>query len=314
MRLAAATLAAGLLVASNSGVLGEELPPLPGAGATSVLTVEFGGETRTFAIYAPPELASPAPVVFSMHGAGSSWVEQVFLSDFNLLADEHEFLVVYPQGTGNTWNSGPRCCSPANANGVDDVGFLTRVIEEVAALVPIDRGAVFANGMSNGGYMAARLMCDAPDAFVAAASVTGAGPWEEFLPNCALDRPYPYMHIHGTFDFIVPYSRAVDVVDDMRTINRCSAEGRVTFQNESVTCESWADGCDVPAALANTTFCTVRFGGHAWPGFPDYMNGTPDMHASTEIYRFYQSVMQASALTRNATRIAAATARKDLVL
>jgi hypothetical protein len=33
MRLAAATLAAGLLVASSS-VLGEELPPLPGAGAT----------------------------------------------------------------------------------------------------------------------------------------------------------------------------------------------------------------------------------------------------------------------------------------
>ena len=33
-------------------------------------------------------------------------------------------------------------------------------------------------GWSYGGYMSARLMCDAPDAFVAAASVTGAGPWE----------------------------------------------------------------------------------------------------------------------------------------
>ena len=79
----------------------------------------------------------------------------------------------------------------------------------------VDRAAVFANGMSNGGYMSARLMCDAPDAFVAAASVTGAGPWEDFTANCNLDRPYPYMHIHGTFDFVVPYSRAVDVVRNL---------------------------------------------------------------------------------------------------
>ena len=73
--------------------------------------------------------------------------------------------------------------------------------------------------------MSARLMCDAPDAFVAAASVTGAGPWEDFTANCNLDRPYPYMHIHGTFDFVVPYSRAVDVVRDMVGINRCSQRG-----------------------------------------------------------------------------------------
>ena len=150
-----------------------------------------------------------------MHGAGSTWFEQVFLSDFNLLADEHGFIAVYPQGYGNTWNSGPRCCSPANRDGIDDVGFLTAVIDEVAARHPIDRAAVFANGMSNGGYMSARLMCDAPDAFVAAASVTGAGPWEDFTANCNLDRPYPYMHIHGTFDFVVPYSRAVDVVRNL---------------------------------------------------------------------------------------------------
>ena len=68
-----------------------------------------------------------------MHGAGSTWFEQVFLSDFNLLADQHGFIAVYPQGYGNTWNSGPRCCSPANRDGIDDVGFLTAVIDEVAA-------------------------------------------------------------------------------------------------------------------------------------------------------------------------------------
>ena len=37
----------------------------------------------------------------------------------------------------------------------------------------------------------------------------------------------------------------------------------------------------------------VQFGGHAWPGFPDYANGTPDMHASAQIWEFYEGVMQA---------------------
>ena len=112
---------AAALALVAAGALADELPPLPGTGETAVLTMMFGGEERTFAVYAPLQLASPAPVVFSMHGAGSTWFEQVFLSDFNLLADEHGFLAVYPQGYGNTWNSGPRCCSPANTDGIDDV-------------------------------------------------------------------------------------------------------------------------------------------------------------------------------------------------
>ena len=81
-------------------------------------------------------------------------------------------------------------------------------------------------------------------------------------------------------------------------INRCSPEPRVTFQNESVTCESWGDGCELPAGRSNTSFCTVQFGAHAWPGFPEYANGTPDMHASTEIWRFYEGVLRTTAAPR----------------
>ena len=47
MRARAAALAA---VGALSAALADEEPPLPGAGETTVVEMEFGGEERTFAI------------------------------------------------------------------------------------------------------------------------------------------------------------------------------------------------------------------------------------------------------------------------
>jgi predicted esterase len=67
------------------------------------------------------------------------------------------------------WNAG-MCCALALRN---DVGYLVDVVHAVEASVPVDLTRVYVVGFSNGGMMALRAICSAPETFAAAGSVSG---------------------------------------------------------------------------------------------------------------------------------------------
>src|SRR5262249_49316258 len=141
---------------------------LRGAVESRCESMQSGGRTRTYRIYVPVRVARPAPVVLVLHGGGGSGSGQelVTLGGFNRIADREGIIVLYPDGVGRSWNDG-RSDVRARAfqEQIDDVGFLEALLERVAAAHPIDRRRVFATGMSNGGFMAFRLACEAADTF-----------------------------------------------------------------------------------------------------------------------------------------------------
>ena len=67
----------------------------------------------------------------------------------------------FPNGVGNSWNIG-RCCSTAQTQNVDDVGFVRAIIKQLQTDACIDPRRVYASGCSNGGGMSYKLACDAP--------------------------------------------------------------------------------------------------------------------------------------------------------
>jgi predicted esterase len=67
------------------------------------------------------------------------------------------------------WNAGA-CCALALRN---DVGYLVDVVHAVEGSVPVDPTRVYVVGFSNGGMMALRAVCSAPETFAAAGSVSG---------------------------------------------------------------------------------------------------------------------------------------------
>src|SRR5690606_593191 len=73
----------------------------PQAG-TSENTLEHDGLARTYLVYVPEtyDPTQPTPLVLSLHGFTSNARQQVNISQWNPVADEHGFLVAYPQGTG----------------------------------------------------------------------------------------------------------------------------------------------------------------------------------------------------------------------
>lgn len=256
----------------------------------------FDGQTREYRVYIPAAYdgSTPVPLVFNLHGYGSNNVEQEQYGDFRSIADTANFIIVHPMGLvdlfGSThWNA-------FGTSDVDDVGFLSSLIDTIYAAYNIDGNRIYSTGMSNGGFMSHKLACLLSGRIAAIASVTGSITTTE-IDACITNHPMPVMQIHGTADETVPYEGNVifmpveDVVAHWVSFNECT--------NEPITTElpdiDPTDGCTVTHYLyedgllgSTVEFYKVTNGGHTWPGSAfDIGETTYDFNASKEIWRFF---------------------------
>jgi polyhydroxybutyrate depolymerase len=184
-----------------------EIPHLSGTLTRGL--VDMGGLTRTYLAYVPRGLAKDAPLVLVMHGSGESGARIRLETGygFDRLADSHHFAVVYPNAHKGDWNAcGTVGDVNANGAGVDDVVFLTGVVDKLVAEIGIDPDRAFAAGSSRGGFMALRLALEAPSRFRAVAAVSA----NVHTPDNFKCKPGPngtssVMIMNGTEDPLVPF-------------------------------------------------------------------------------------------------------------
>ena len=170
-------------------------------------SVEFQGYDRDFIVYVPESYTpeNPTPVLFVFHGFGESNTSTMNSTGFNLIADQENFIAVYPQGTdflniAPHWNVG----GFTNGSTTDDVGFVNFLTAYLSEIYSINSDRIYATGMSNGGFMSFLLACQLSDKIAAIASVTGSMTTET-LEECSPVREVPVLQIHGTNDAVVPY-------------------------------------------------------------------------------------------------------------
>lgn len=179
------------------------------AGTLTKETIEVDGLTRTYRTYVPRGLARGAPLVLVMHGSGENGARMRIETGygFERLADTHGFAVVYPNAHGGDWNAcGTVGDVSANGPGVDDVGFLTGVVDTLVTEIGIDAGRVFAAGGSRGGFMALRLALEAPSRFRAVAAVAAnVHTPDNFTCTPAQNGTASVMIMNGTEDPLVPF-------------------------------------------------------------------------------------------------------------
>jgi len=166
------------------------------------------GRLRTYSLYTPAR-PTPAPtVIFVLHGSKGSGaaVREQSAYEFDQLADQQGYLVVYPDGFENHWND---CRSSANytanTQNIDDVGFLTALLDSLAGQYGVDRTKVFATGFSNGGHMALRLALEAPELVAGVAPIAANLPVHENLDCEPTEQPVSVAILNGTEDPINPY-------------------------------------------------------------------------------------------------------------
>ena len=169
------------------------------------------GGTRTYEVHLPPQYDSktPLPVVINMHGGGGNAAANRKQTKMDAASDRYGFIVIYPEGTAGlghfyTWNAG-LCCGYSVKWKIDDVGFISNVLDEVEKNYAVDNRRVYATGMSNGAMMAYRLACELPNRITAICGVaTTLG-----VDGPAPTRPIPLLQIHGLKDENAPFSGGV---------------------------------------------------------------------------------------------------------
>jgi len=249
---------------------------LPGGDLPGELV--FGGLPRTYQLHVPAGLDHPAGLVINLHGAGHTGGEQAAVTNYNAVADQNGFVVAYPDGIDFSWADG-RGASVPDRQGVDDVGFLSALIDQLSRDYGIARGRVFVTGMSAGAFMATRLACERADLISAIAPV--AGTLGAAFP-CAPSRPVSVLQVHGTADAVVPFTGGTmlgrggysDVVaapamaQRWRDVDRCPAP----VDNGPAGAEHrfTASGC---AGGTEVVFIQIDGGGHTWPADASQQSG-----------------------------------------
>lgn len=230
-----------LLIASAPLLADNELAATEYSQEMLRRTITHDGIEREYFVHVPQSSAASLPVVFGIHGYTSTATGFAAARGINRHADEHGYIVVYPQGSHflvdneqgqpfriTSWNDlaanlgpknkGPHCiadsyrypCPPecgecnycAWTSCHDDLGLLEKILDAVQAEFRTDTSRYYLLGVSNGAMMTLRLGCNISDRFAAIAPIIG-----QLAPGyvCGPETDLPMMHLFGSEDDTVRY-------------------------------------------------------------------------------------------------------------
>jgi len=253
------------------------LMPISLLGQTEV-TVDAGRGPVVVQIPSNYDPAAPAPLLLLLHGYSftASYMESYF--NFSPLAEQYGYILTYPDGNTDSlgfqfWNATSACCDNNNS-GVDDVGYLTTLLDLIESEYSIDPQRIHIVGHSNGGFMAHRMACEDGNRFASIVSLSGAALNEP--AQCAPPSAMHVLHIHGTLDPIIlyyggfindTYPSAMETASQWAAHNGCNPTpvsganinfDALIFGNETSVLR-WQEGC---AAGGSVEFWSILLGGH----------------------------------------------------
>ena len=247
--------------------------------------LEVDGITRSYHLHVPSAVGpTPAPLVLVFHGGGGTGPGTERLTRFTALADREGFLVAFPEGVGKNWNDGREFSSSrAHRDHVDDVAFVTALIDAIGRAHAVDPRRVYATGISNGGIFSHYLAAHLSARIAAIAPVVGgiADPPDAWLRP---EQPVSVLMLQGTQDPLVPYHGGAVAFGRGKIIDTEEAARRWAALNggrEPVREPLPADGKDRCGGLrtiypggrdgSEVTLVRLDGGGHTWPGGAQYL-------------------------------------------
>ena len=233
--------------------------------------------------------------------------------EFDRLADQRGFVVLYPDGYRRNWNDCRKYATfPAKRKNIDDVTFIRTLIARMMVEQAIDEKRVYAFGYSNGGHMAFRLAMEAADEIAAVTAVAASLPTPDASSCLQQGRTSRVMLVNGTADPINPYQGGIvtlfgfasrgSVMSSMASVQNFAERNGITatppmpgqlpkgFADDPTSVETliWhADGKPFSCLY------TVRGGGHVIPQqtyrFPKLLGKTTSvLNAPREASRFFE--------------------------
>lgn len=266
-------------------------------GYSQTRVVKVNDTLRQFTAYQSTKIKGDkkVPLLLNFHGSGMTALEHMMYTKTNLIAEEKEFIVVYPQGVNNEWNVG---FGQDYDNGTKDVEFINVLIEKLLKNYPIDSTKIYATGLSRGGFFVQRLAAEFPNKIKGFVSV-GAPMPNEVMNRMFADTSIKAMYVHGTADEIVKRDGkegAYLSVDDC--IAYWKTRNNVKKTSETNTLDTVDDDTSVTVIdYGSVAELRIENGGHTWPGADPFNMGFPlgkttqDLDFNNLLYQFlFQSI------------------------
>lgn len=269
-------------------------------------SIIVNGIERQYLLREPSRNNSKTPLVIVLHGGGGNGSITERMTGFTPLAIRENFAVVYPNGSGRqsnmllTWNA-KHCCGYAMENHIDDVTFISNLIDKLVRENNIDPNRIYVTGMSNGAMMTHRIGRELSNKIAAIATDVGTLFGDEPPPQS----PVPALIINGMLDTNVPYNGGTP-----NGMGR-NAWNVTNIPPASAQATYWAsyNGCDLnPLAqtygqiISKTYSCpvgneviqiSVKDGAHSWFGGQAGRNGasapSQSYDSTKEIWNFFKS-------------------------
>lgn len=264
-------------------------------------TITVDDIVRSYTLNLPPGYydSSGFSLVIALHGGGGSAKQFEITSGLTDKANASGFIVVYPDGTGQieTWNAGT-CCGSAVTKQIDDVKFISVLIDKLVSTYKINPKKVYATGHSNGGMMCYRLACDLANKIAAIAPNSST---MVVTSPCNPARAIPVLHMHSKLDQNVIYTGGIGIgvsgiycppIDSVLNVfslkNNCGNPSQVIFSNSLYTFTEWS------SCTNNVTiqYYLTNDGGHGWPGGlpggPDSDTPSTAINANNLLWDFFQ--------------------------
>ena len=264
-------------------------------------TITVDGIERSYLLNLPPGYydSSGFSLVIALHGGGGSAKQFEITSRLTDKANAAGFIVVYPDGTGaiKTWDAGT-CCGSSVTKQIDDVKFISALIDKLVSTYKINPKKVYATGHSNGGMLCYRLACELSNKI--AAIVPNSSTMVVTSP-CNPSRAIPVLHMHSKLDQHVIYTGGVGIgvsgvyfppIDSVLNVfslkNNCSNPSQEVFSNSLYTFTKWS------SCTNNVTiqYYLTNDGGHGWPGGlpggPDSDTPSTAINANDLLWAFFQ--------------------------
>ncbi|MEO3472139.1 PHB depolymerase family esterase [Roseomonas sp. CAU 1739] len=250
---------------------------LPG---TERIAIEAGGRTRHYLLHVPRGASGARPVVLVFHASGGQGAQVERQSRFSALGDEASFIAAYPEGEDGQWQvlRDPR----------SEIIFARLVIEDIARRTPIDRGRIYAGGLSSGAVMAAALGCFAPDLVAGVGLVAG-----EYVSPCRNTPRAPAILFNGTAE---PSPASATRRTSVPARALVPARGYAEAWGSGTGCHAGAEALPARAGApperfacggAQAVFWPIPGAAAGWPGGP---GGPPAPDATREIWRFFAAL------------------------
>ena len=264
---------------------------------------------RRFYLYVPNNYSAnnPIPVLFNFHGGGGDPVTYMnYTSDMRGLAEENNFILVYPEATTDP-STGSISWIDKATNGAprDETNFIDAIINLISRDYSVDSDRIYACGYSEGGIFSYELACRLNNKIAGIASVSGSMLSESERSNlgfssCSPQHPTAIMLIPGTDDTNAHslyqgcclgwnldsyYLSANEITEYWTNFNSTDNNPSVS----DVTNTNTSDGSTIQRKIwsngdggVEVQELKVIGGAHDWPG----TSGNMDIDANNEIWQF----------------------------